>query len=409
MPKLKELIFSITNRCNLRCIMCDIPQTVLEELTTGQLKKVITDASSLGFSTIVFSGGEPLLREDIFDLISYVKYNRMNVCIASNGCLIDEDSAYKLSRSGADVVNISIDGPEQVHDYLRGKGTFGKAVSALDYLRKYSIETTIAAIVCRHNCRYLTYIVELARQYRINTIRFQPYSNIFVNNAGSKDNFLAEKENLSDINDVFHKIIKLTREYNIAVNPQRYLEKIPAYLIGQKIAPSNGCYALKTTCSINARGDVFPCWMFTDADSLIGNVRKESLYELWNSQKHKHITESIIRGGCPGCMMSCYDEVFGQDTLAEGLLRKARKIKSLKAYKRFLGRLITGIRRELSQVKSKYRFYKSYRGSLKKVLNRIFGKIQRTITARDSGNKDDIEMALKQIKAAKERLKEEIA
>lgn len=73
MLNLKEIIFSITNRCNLRCKMCDIPYGEIEELSTEQWMGVIKDASRLGAQTVVFSGGEPLLREDIFELISFTK------------------------------------------------------------------------------------------------------------------------------------------------------------------------------------------------------------------------------------------------------------------------------------------------------------------------------------------------
>ena len=99
--------------------MCQIPQESTEELSTAQWKKAIEDISSLGVQTVVFSGGEPLLREDIFELISFTRNHHMNACLTSNGYLINKDVAFKLFRSGINVVNISIEGYKKANDYLR--------------------------------------------------------------------------------------------------------------------------------------------------------------------------------------------------------------------------------------------------------------------------------------------------
>ena len=90
MPNPREIIISITNRCNLKCKMCDIPKNKIGELSTAQWKQVIKDAAASGARAIVFSGGEPLLREDIFELIDFTKNNSLGACLTSNGYLINE-------------------------------------------------------------------------------------------------------------------------------------------------------------------------------------------------------------------------------------------------------------------------------------------------------------------------------
>ena len=143
----KEVIVSVTSRCNLRCRMCDIWKSKKKELTTEIWKRFIDDISAVGVKTIVFSGGEPLLRQDIFELIAYSREKKLNVCLTSNGTLIDNDIADKLLSSGIGVVNISLEGPSEVHNYLRGGGSFEKAVAALEKLRQRGIETTVATVV----------------------------------------------------------------------------------------------------------------------------------------------------------------------------------------------------------------------------------------------------------------------
>lgn len=407
MPKPKEFIFSITNRCNLNCRMCDIPEHPLEELTTNEMKQVIKDAAGLGFSTFVFSGGEPLLRSDIFNLISFAKANHLNVCLISNGCLIDEKVTLSLSRAGIDVVNISIDGPRSVHDYLRGKNTFDKAISAIGYLRKYAVEVTLATMVCGQNYRHLRDILEIAHRHKASTVKFQPFSDIFVNNKSRAKEFLINKEDLSEAIGIFEDLVKLSKRYDIATNPEQYLKLIPFYLSGEKVAPKNGCNALWSTCSINARGDVFPCWVFNNANTLIGNLKDESLLNLWNSAKHDMIRDSIIKSGCPGCMMSCYDETFGKAGQRIDFAKKIRKIDK-KLYSRLKNRCIQNIRGAGSQLKRRFRFYKSYRGPFRNVLIRLLAKAKRRSEIKNRCASDEIGEALKEIRLAKQKLEKEL-
>ncbi len=112
--KLNEVIISVTNRCNLRCRMCQIPLQSNGEMATEELKEIIRDAAGLNPNSIVFSGGEPLLRKDIFELISFVNQRKINTCLTSNGTLIDNEVARNLASSGIGVVNISIEGPENI-------------------------------------------------------------------------------------------------------------------------------------------------------------------------------------------------------------------------------------------------------------------------------------------------------
>ncbi|MBZ9577956.1 radical SAM protein [Patescibacteria group bacterium] len=407
MPKLKEVIISLTNRCNLRCKMCDIPSKEMEELNTVRWKEIIKDISLLGAQTIVLSGGEPLLREDIFQLIAFAKSNRLNVCLTSNGCLINKEIARRLSKSGVDVVNISIEGTEEVHDSLRGEGTFNKAVLALENLRKYKIESTVAAMVSRHNYKELPYIVELARNYRATTVRFQPFSRIFVNDPLREKDFFIDRKDKKKLREIFEGIIILSAKYGISTNPESYLRMVPSYLSGETIVSKKDCSALWTSCPINAKGDVFSCWVIANGNRQIGSLKEISFFELWNSKRHNYIRESIVKEGCPGCMMSCYDELFGQDGRKKCLLNKAKKIKSISC-KRLINKFIQFLRSELAQMKLRYRFYRSYRGSLKNIFNRVSKNPQKRIKAITLDNRDKVEKALEEIGLLKERLRREI-
>jgi radical SAM protein with 4Fe4S-binding SPASM domain len=407
MLNLKEVIFSITNRCNLRCKMCDIPSGIVAELSTEQWEDVIKDASRLGAQTIVFSGGEPLLREDIYELIVFTRKNNLSACVTSNGSLIDERTALKLSEAKVNVVNVSVEGTRQTHDLLRGTGSFDKAISALKNLKKYKIESTVAATVSKYNYKDMLYILEIARECGATTVRLQPFNGIFLKGNDRKSEFLIDKFDIPKLAEVIKEFINLAREYGISVNPAEYLLKIPEYLSGKNFYPLT-CGALWYSCPINPNGDLLPCWIEGADNKLIGNVRAEGLYSLWLSKKRAKMINAIIKNGCKGCLMSCYDEAFTRKFLKESIADNARKIKKITDYQKVMNKALQLLKSQITKLKLRYRFYSSYRGSffgiLKRRLRSFFSKA-RPLRQDKQGEKD---LVLGQIEQAKKRLKKEI-
>jgi len=389
--------------------MCQIPEEKTEELSTAQWKKAIKDASSLGVQTIVFSGGEPLLREDIFELISFTKNHRMNACVTSNGYIINQNTAFKLSRSGINVVNISIEGDKKIHDYLRGEGAFDKAILALEYLKEQKIESTIAATVSRYNFECLKTVLELAKAKEATTVRFQPFSRIFLKDGSKGDDFFIDKKDKERLEEIIEEIIKLSNEYKISTNPVSYLRNIPSYLCKEKSVMKKGCSALWTSCPINSKGEVFPCWNLAGQDKIIGNINQESLADLWFSNRHNQIRESVLQAGCFGCMMSCYDEVFGSDGNKKNLAKKIKKMNKLKSYKKIFNLSLQFLKSNFTKFKIRYRFYKSYRGGFKKIFVKLINNIKRVPHAKNVRPQEEIRPVLLELSIAKDRIKKEIS
>jgi radical SAM protein with 4Fe4S-binding SPASM domain len=387
--------------------MCDIPGGNIPELSTADWKRVIRDASSLGAQTIVFSGGEPLLREDIFELISFTKKNNLSACVTSNGNLLDEQAAAKLRAAEVNVVNISIEGTKKTHDFLRGAGSFDKALAALANLKKYKIESTAASTVSKYNYEELLDVLEIARDCGATTIRLQPFNVIFLKDRERKGEFLIGQQDIQKLEGVIKKFIDLSREYKISTNPASYLSRIPGYLAGKKFFTRN-CGALWYSCPINPNGDVFPCWIEGADNKLIGNVREENLYRLWLSEKRARIVGEITSCGCNGCLMSCYDEVFDRPLSKEYLAGKAKKIKKAADYKKVLNKLRQSLKSQVVKSKLRYRFYISYRSSLFNLLKRrllgIFRKPKKTRLDLQA----EKEKALSETRVSKNRLKKTI-
>lgn len=385
--RLREIIISVTNRCNLRCMMCKIPLQSSEEMTTDELKLLIDDAVNLNPNSIVFSGGEPLLRKDILELIAYANHKKINTCLTSNGTLIDDAAAKELACAGIGVINISIEGPEDIHDQLRGKGAFKKSVAALKSLAKNKIETTIATVVCGKNYKALPYVMELAHQFGVTTVKFQPFSEIFLGGENGKKGFFAPPHALKEIKKTIDETIKISREYKISTNPASYLEVIPLYLCGLWEGDyRKGCSALKQSCPVSPEGNVYLCWTLSNRP--LGNVKKEKLSQIWSSPAHNLQRTVIQNSGCPGCLMSCYDYNLGQEQLAHKAYYKLNSLSKASFYKR-----------------QYYRIRQNILYISKKVLNRV-----RCLKTADyhCNNPIGVDEKLKEISAAKDILKRKL-
>lgn len=398
MPSLKEVIISITNRCNISCKMCDIACEKSEELPAEQWKKVIEDVNKIGASSVVFSGGEPLLRKDIFGLISFVKDTGLTACITSNGLLINSEVANRLSQSGVDVVNISVEGPEKIHDYLRGKGSYKKAISALSNLKRYGVESTIATVVSRYNYKYLEHIVKIADQLGATTIKFQPFNSLFLRDKSREKEFFLSKKDAVELSHVIDKAESFSLKRGITMNPSSYLKRMPLYL-SRGLIGGNGasCGAIWTSCPINSEGEIYPCWVLSEKDRLIGNITESSLLEIWDSEYHDLLRDKIKNEGCPGCMMSCYDGIFGDDSIKRKMDLKIGRMKK--------EGVLAYATKALKRLRKKLIFYRSYRGGAKGIANKAKNLLKKKPPSHNSVDKEKIKEAILKIEELKQLFK----
>jgi len=129
MPRPRTVYLHLTKRCNLDCQYCyfDAGQAMADGLSLKEFTRLFGDIVQLGLEKLVFTGGEPLLREDIFDIVSIFRQidaaRRTHLCLMSNGLLIDDEVAHGIARH-LNEVRLSVDGPEAVIDRLRGRGSF---------------------------------------------------------------------------------------------------------------------------------------------------------------------------------------------------------------------------------------------------------------------------------------------
>ncbi|MFW9867818.1 MAG: radical SAM protein, partial [Candidatus Thorarchaeota archaeon] len=160
------VFWSVTQRCNLNCTHCYVDQDQ-NELSYEASCSIIDQLSEAKNFILIFFGGEALLREDIFDLMKYASKKKIRVGLASNGTLITTDIAKKLKNVGVGYVQVSIDGLKEIHEQIRGKGTYDKAVAAIHNCIKEGLYTCIGTTITKENVHQIYDLIELAKSLKI--------------------------------------------------------------------------------------------------------------------------------------------------------------------------------------------------------------------------------------------------
>ena len=170
------VVWNVTKKCNLHCIHCYSQSTDKKdeyELTTEEGMALLEDLSALGSPVILFSGGEPLIREDIFELAQYAKTLGMRVVLSTNGTLINPKTANKIKNIGVSYVGISLDGMQTTNDLFRGsKGAFRRALKGIRECQKNEIKVGLRFTISKNNFQDIPSIFDLIEQENIPRICF---------------------------------------------------------------------------------------------------------------------------------------------------------------------------------------------------------------------------------------------
>ncbi|MDX9746146.1 MAG: 12,18-didecarboxysiroheme deacetylase [Syntrophales bacterium] len=159
------VVWNMTRRCNLRCVHCysqSQNKAYPEELTTAEGKVLIDDLASFSCPVILFSGGEPLMRDDLSELVRHATDRGIRAVISTNGTLITDDFARTFTKIGLSYVGVSLDGLRETHDRFRGvKGAFDGAMTGIRRCLDAGIKVGIRFTINRQNASDIPFIFDL--------------------------------------------------------------------------------------------------------------------------------------------------------------------------------------------------------------------------------------------------------
>ncbi|MBW1912321.1 MAG: radical SAM protein, partial [Deltaproteobacteria bacterium] len=172
----EKVTLNITNRCNLHCLYCGVSSTknAPGDLSLEEWRKVIDELARIKVFKLLISGGEPFIRPDLPEILEQILQCHFRVSINTNGTLFNDKVLSLLSQSRhLENIQISLDGPNSdIHDFIRGKGTFDKIREGIKVLRRRKIPFTFFIVVCRNNKDYLGEIVKFAKMVGASQITF---------------------------------------------------------------------------------------------------------------------------------------------------------------------------------------------------------------------------------------------
>lgn len=168
--------FNCTNRCNLNCLHCYSSSTAdrsSDELSTAEAKQLLSGLAEVNCPAVLFTGGEPLLRDDLFELLAEAGRLGLQTVISSNGTLIDSAAANKLAEVGVNYVGISIDGDQEFHDRFRQvRGSFKAALEGIESCKKAGIKTGLRFTITKSNAGQIPFAFDLATSANVRRICF---------------------------------------------------------------------------------------------------------------------------------------------------------------------------------------------------------------------------------------------
>lgn len=292
--------YNVTRECNMKCSHCYInatDQKLQDELTTQEAKELIDQIYQVSSPLLILSGGEPLLRPDIFELIEYGSKKGLKMGLGTNGYLINDVIAKKLKATGIATVSISIDSsiPAQ-HDEFRGvKGSWEKAVNACKMLRNNGILVQVNTTLTHDNYDQIDEIMTLAE-----SIGVENFHLFFLvpTGRGVKLTDISPQKYEDMITKTFGKAYKHRLNVRPSCAPQfMRIAKGMGLDMRQWI---RGCIAGMHYCRIYPNGDVTPCPYLPIK---LGNIREQNFKEIWfNSPVFKDLRNlDCLKGKCGIC------------------------------------------------------------------------------------------------------------
>lgn len=335
------------SECNLRCEHCfyhDKPELYngQNDLTTKEaidLAKILTE--EFGVMQVIFTGGEPFIRKDIFEVLKILKKKNIAIYIQTNGSLIDEKIANKLGQlfnPYLDVIQISLDGASsRTNNLIRNSDSFDKTKNAIKYLIANNIKVNVNCTLTKYNQYELPELYELCDSLNVNSLSF-----LKINPTCDNHKKLLPDEDVifkvatklyemhEESNSKMQLIVELKKFFELLENnkTKKIIDKSKYINKNIKCANQNMCCHKHHKLFIKADGKVYLCYETGADEFILGDIRKNSLQDIWNKRFEKKLFQkrpiekmwcskckyfSFCMGGCPANALLGSQDLFGPD------------------------------------------------------------------------------------------------
>lgn len=306
--------FSLNDACNLDCKLCfmdakyypsESQKDIKNILSTRDVLDIVDNIAEAGTKSIMFAGGEPLLRKDLPEIIEHTS-KKMDVAINTNGYFMDRKLMKELVRAGLKQVKVSIDGLKESHDWNRGEGSFEKAVEALKICKEFKIpHIYLIMTLTQLNHKELPDLIDLSLKMGINftMVEFLP-----LGKAQGREEWALNKEQRREMQRYLFKAqddhgwqtINFENRYIITEDEQSLKMCAKTWRPCGFLDFSVGCISGIYSYIINANGKIAA----GDIKELeIGDLRKESLRDIWKNSEFLHLLRDRdqLKGKCGKC------------------------------------------------------------------------------------------------------------
>lgn len=297
----------ITRECNLRCKHCyaRAGKPHQAELSDTDILSIVTQFADLGGEQITITGGEPLLRRELlYQIVEKAKeWGIKAVNVETNGTLVTAEDAEVFEKTGTKV-SVSLDGAtSDTCNYIRGGFAFEKATEALRRLARSKVDTAIGMTLMSHNLKDSGKIVRLAKKLGVNVLSLNSIR--IIGRAEEYPNLAAST---NDVTRAFVRAWRTGRKLGVRTSFEKQIEQL------KSLSRKQGCGAGSSFLTVTANGNVYPCNMLQKPEFVAGNVRKQSLAQIWKTSpvlatfrkidihdvpKCRSCELRYICGGCP--------------------------------------------------------------------------------------------------------------
>lgn len=308
-------VLQLSERCMFRCKMCHCWQSYENnsELTIEEGKDFILALKELLIGDtleINIGGGEPLMKENILDLVRFIVRHNFSVTMTTNGFLVDEDLSKSIADSGMVSLPISLDSLDaRIHNFLRGReDAYENAIKAIGYFLKYKgamRHITVQTIIMEINLDGILDLLYWTNERGI-YISFMAVMNPnpgFINDKWYEDvqySFLWPKS-IVKVNSIIDELVRLKKGGFRISNPLVQLQAFKLYFENpDRFVKKSVCSLGDSIVNVNSRGDIYLCWQM----SPIGNIRTHRLKDIWYSESTEKIRNNIVT-----CKKNCAEMV----------------------------------------------------------------------------------------------------